>query len=86
MDTAMGLLIIAVIGGIVGWIASLIMRTDAQMGMVANVAVGIVGAVLGRWLAGVIGFAPHTLLGGALIGLLGAVILIGILKMLNVFK
>ena len=86
METLVGLVVIAIIGGIVGWIASLIMGTDAQMGMVANVGVGVVGATLGSWLARAVGFPPHSLLAGALIGLLGAVILIGILKAVGVLK
>ena len=86
METIMGLLVIAVIGALVGWVASMIMGTDAQMGSVANIAVGIVGAELGWFVARVIGFAPATLLGGAITGLIGAVILIGLLKVLGVFK
>lgn len=39
-----------VIGGVIGWLASLVMRTDAQQGMLLNVIVGIVGALLGGWL------------------------------------
>ena len=39
-----------IVGGIVGWLASLIMKTDAQQGILLNVIVGIVGAFLGGWL------------------------------------
>ncbi|MGV3741468.1 MAG: GlsB/YeaQ/YmgE family stress response membrane protein [Burkholderiaceae bacterium] len=39
-----------VIGGVIGWLASLVMRTDAQQGMLLNVVVGIIGALLGGWL------------------------------------
>ena len=39
-----------VIGGILGWLASLIMKTDAEQGMILNVVVGIIGAFLGGWL------------------------------------
>ena len=38
-----------------GWLASLVMRTDAQMGVVANVVVRILGSLLGRWLAAIVG-------------------------------
>ena len=41
----MGLIVTLVIGGIVGWLASILMKTNAQMGIVANVLVGIVGSV-----------------------------------------
>ena len=39
-----------VVGGIIGWLASLVMRTNAAQGIVLNVIVGIVGAMLGGWL------------------------------------
>ena len=42
----MGIIIWLIVGGIVGWLASLIMRTDAQQGILLNIVVGIVGAVL----------------------------------------
>lgn len=46
----MNIIIWLIVGGIIGWIASMIMRTDAQQGMILNVVVGIVGSVLGGWL------------------------------------
>ena len=46
----MNFLIWIVVGGIIGWLASLVMKTDAQQGMLLNVVVGIVGALLGGWL------------------------------------
>ena len=46
----MNLIIWLVVGGLIGWVASLIMKTDAQQGMFLNVVVGIVGAMLGGWL------------------------------------
>jgi len=46
----MNFIIWLVIGGIIGWLASMVMRTDAQQGVVLNVVVGIVGALLGGWL------------------------------------
>src|SRR4026208_846965 len=55
----MGLLISIIIGGIIGWLASLIMKTDAQMGILANVVVGIVGSALGHFLAGAPGLAAY---------------------------
>ena len=48
----MNLIISIVIGGIIGWLASIVMKTNAQMGIIANVLVGIVGSALGHWLAG----------------------------------
>jgi uncharacterized membrane protein YeaQ/YmgE (transglycosylase-associated protein family) len=49
-EMKMNFLIWIVVGGIIGWLASLVMKTDAQQGMLLNVVVGIVGALLGGWL------------------------------------
>lgn len=78
----MNFIIWIVIGGILGWIASMIMRTNAQHGLLMNVVVGIVGALLGGWLLAPI-FGTGTInqnelsLGSLLVSLLGAVILLG---------
>jgi uncharacterized membrane protein YeaQ/YmgE (transglycosylase-associated protein family) len=81
----MDLIIWLVIGGVIGWVASIAMKTNAQMGLIANVLVGIVGAALGGWLAGVLGIAAA----GAMtyvVALVGAILLIAILRVLGVFK
>ena len=82
----MGLIILLVVGGLIGWVASMIMRTDGQQGIVLNVVVGIVGAVLA-------GFVVTPLIGGApitsgnvsvqsvLVSLLGAIVLLGIVNL-----
>ena len=75
-----------VIGGVIGWLASIAMKTNAQMGLVANVLVGIVGSALGFWLAGLLGIAP---MGGVLrlaVAVAGAALLIFILQRLGVFR
>lgn len=82
----MNLIITLILGGIVGWLASIIMKTNAQMGLIANIIVGIVGSFLGFWLAGQLGLAAGGGLVRWLIALAGAVILIWILKLLKVFK
>jgi uncharacterized membrane protein YeaQ/YmgE (transglycosylase-associated protein family) len=46
----MHLIVFLIVGGLIGWIASIIMRTDAQQGAIMNVVVGIVGSMLGGWL------------------------------------
>ncbi len=57
----MGLVILLIVGGVIGWLASLIMRTDAQQGVFLNVVVGIVGAVLaGFLLTPLMGVPPIT--------------------------
>lgn len=53
-----------ILGGIAGWIASKIMKTDAQMGVLMNIVVGIVGGLLGGWLLSLLGF---NVAGGGLI-------------------
>ena len=54
----MSWIISLIIGGIVGWLASIVMKTNAQMGLIANVLVGVVGSTLGFWMAGALGIAP----------------------------
>ena len=61
----MNLIISLVIGGIIGWLASIVMKTNAQMGIIANVLVGIVGGALGHWLAGMLGIAAGGIGGGS---------------------
>ena len=46
----MNLIIWLLVGGIIGWLASIVMKTNAQQGIILNVTVGIVGALLGGWL------------------------------------
>lgn len=78
-------LIVIIVGGVVGWLASLIMKTNAQMGIIANVLVGIVGSALGFWIAGALGIAP---VGGVLrflVAIGGAALLIFLLRLLGVF-
>ncbi|MEK7063466.1 MAG: GlsB/YeaQ/YmgE family stress response membrane protein [Patescibacteria group bacterium] len=78
----MGLILWIVFGALVGWIASMIMKTDAEQGAVLNVVVGVVGAVVGGWLmsivgeSGVQGFDLYSLL----VAILGACVLIAIVK------
>jgi len=79
------LIITLVIGAIVGWLASIVMKTNAQMGTIANILVGVVGAALGGWLAVQLGLATDGV-GGWIVSVVGAMILIGILKAVGVFK
>ncbi|MFH1513045.1 MAG: GlsB/YeaQ/YmgE family stress response membrane protein [Bacillota bacterium] len=51
----MGILLWIVMGGLVGWVASMIMKRNEKMGLIANIIVGIVGAVLGGWIASLLG-------------------------------
>ena len=81
----MGLLLSLIIGGIIGWLASLIMKTDAQMGIIANIVVGIVGSALGHFLAGVMGMAAYGAAARLIVSVVGAVLLIVILRALGLF-
>ena len=82
----MSWIISLIIGGIVGWLASIIMKTNAQMGLIANVLVGIVGSLLGNWLAQLIGIAPAGGVVGFIVALGGAVLLIFILQKIGVYR
>jgi len=82
----MNLIISIIIGGIIGWLASILMKTDAQMGLVANILIGIVGSALGYWLAGVLNIAPEGGVLGFLVGVAGAALLIFILSKLGIFN
>ena len=82
----MNWIITLLVGGIVGWLASLVMKTNAQMGLIANVVVGIVGSSLGFWLAGAMGLAAYGAIAQWVVAIAGAAILIVILKALGIFK
>jgi uncharacterized membrane protein YeaQ/YmgE (transglycosylase-associated protein family) len=82
----MNFIIWLIVGGIIGWIASMIMRTNAQQGIVLNVVVGIIGALLAGWLiTPLIGGSTinqgNFSLGGLLISLLGAIVLLAIVNL-----
>ena len=82
----MGIIIWLIIGGIVGWLASLIMRRDAQQGILLNIVVGIVGAWLGGVVAGMLGFAATTTIASLIVSIAGACVLIALLKAVGVLK
>lgn len=75
-----------IVGGVIGWLASMIMRTDAQQGLLLNIVVGIVGAFLAGWFLTPL-FGVSTInqtnfsLPALLISLLGAVILLAIVNL-----
>lgn len=82
----MGLIILLIVGGLIGWLASIVMRTDGQQGILLNIVVGIVGALLA-------GFLLNPLIGGGnimsgdfsgsalLVSFLGAVVLLAIVNL-----
>lgn len=84
----MNLIVWLVVGGLIGWVASIFMGTDGRQGIVLNVIVGIVGAVLGGWLlGGMIGGDSINQgdfsISGLVVSFIGAVILIFIVKLVR---
>lgn len=80
----MSFLVYIIFGGIVGWVASMLMGTDGQQGILLNIVVGIVGAVLGSWifsLLGISGTVSGFNLGSFVVALIGAIVLIGLVKL-----
>jgi uncharacterized membrane protein YeaQ/YmgE (transglycosylase-associated protein family) len=81
----MGILIWLIVGGVCGWLASIIMRTDAQQGILLNVIVGIVGALLAGFIispmVGVGTINEGISVATFLVSLLGAVILLAIVNL-----
>ena len=78
-----GLLLWLVIGGIVGWLASVVMRTDASQGIVMNVVVGIVGAFIGSLLFGGSINSGVVTINTFLISVLGAIILLAVVNLVR---
>ena len=87
MDLAStNLIVTLIIGGVVGWLASIVMRTNAQMGILANVIVGVVGSFLGVAVANALGVRAHTTPAAWIVAILGAALLIVLLRALGVFN
>ena len=80
------LIVTLIIGGLIGWLASLVMKTSGKMGIIANIVVGIIGAVLGFLLAGALGIVAAGSVGAWIISIIGAVVLLVILKAMNIYK
>lgn len=77
-----------VVGGLLGWIASMIMRTDNQQGTLLNIIVGIVGAVVAGWLISpLVGVSTINQgdfsIAAIAVSLLGAVVLLGVVNLLR---
>ncbi len=81
----MGWIIAIIVGGVAGWLASIVMRRDASMGIIWNIVVGIIGALIGNFLAGAVFGVEGTIqtfnLTGFIIAIIGAVVLLGIVNM-----
>ncbi|MDB5945305.1 MAG: putative transglycosylase associated protein [Ramlibacter sp.] len=81
----MSLILWLIVGGIVGWLASMIMKTDGQQGILLNVVVGIVGAFIGGWLISpLVGMGTINQgfsIGSVVVSLIGAIILLAIVNL-----
>lgn len=84
----MDFIIWLVVGGLIGWVASMIMRTDGQQGIILNIVVGIIGAALGGWLisplvgVGTINQGSFSI-GALVVSLIGAVVLLAIVNLVR---
>jgi len=84
----MNFIIWIVVGGLIGWIASIIMKTDGQQGLFLNVVVGLIGALIGGWLisplvgAGTISDGAFNV-GSLVVSLVGAILLLAVVNLLR---
>lgn len=72
-----------IVGALAGWVASMIMKTDAQMGALANIVVGVVGALIGGWVVSLFGIdvvEGSLRIESVLTAILGSVILLAVLR------
>lgn len=67
-------------GGLVGWLASLVLSANRQMSVLGFILVGVVGSVLGAWLAGVLGIAVQGSSGQWLVSFAGAALLVWLVR------
>jgi uncharacterized membrane protein YeaQ/YmgE (transglycosylase-associated protein family) len=84
----MNIIIWLIVGGLIGWVASMLMRTDARQGIFLNVVVGIVGAVLGGWfLSPMVGVSTinqsNFSIPSLVVSLVGAVALLAIVNLIR---
>lgn len=84
----MNFIIWIVVGGLIGWLASIIMKTNAQQGVLLNIVVGIAGAMIGGWLisplvgAGTVNQGDFSI-ASLLVSLVGAIILLAVVKLIR---
>lgn len=83
----MGWIIAIIVGGVAGWLASLVMNRDASMGIFWNIIVGIVGALIGNVLAGLLFDIDSTIqtfnLTGFIVAIVGAIVLLAIVNLVQ---
>lgn len=83
----MGWIVALIVGGVAGWLASLVMNRDASMGIFWNIVVGCVGSIIGNMIAGpllgISGSVQEFSLVGLGVAVLGAVVLLGIVNLIQ---
>jgi len=84
----MDIIVWLIVGGVIGWLGSIAMRTDGQQGVLLNIVVGIVGAILGGWLlTPMLGSSTinqgNFSLPGLIVSFLGAVVLLAIVNLVR---
>ena len=83
----MGWIVAIIVGGVAGWLASMVMGRDASMGILWNIVVGIIGALIGNVLAGALFGVQGTIqtfnLTGFIIAIIGAIVLLGIVNLVQ---
>lgn len=82
----MGIIAWLIVGGLAGWIASMIMGKNEQMGLVANIIVGIIGAFIGGFVMNALGGNGDMTginIASIFVAVLGSVILLAILKVIK---
>ena len=82
----MGWIIALIVGGVAGWLASMVMNRDASMGIFWNIVVGCIGSVVGNLIAHPLGFAGSVQefsITGLIIAIVGAVVLLGIVNLVQ---
>ena len=77
----MNFIIYLSVGGIAGWLASLVMKRDGSQGIILNVVVGIIGGFLGGWLLPMLGLGMGGTLGFLVTAFIGAVVLLLIVNL-----
>ena len=82
----MGWIIALIVGGVAGWLASMVMNRDASMGIFWNIVVGCVGSVIGNLIAnqfGIVGSVQEFSITGLIVAVVGAIILLGIVNLVQ---
>lgn len=81
----MGIISWIIVGGIAGWLASIVVGSNARMGLLANIVVGIIGAFIGGFIMNALGYGSYTGLNfwSIFVAFVGAVVLLAIIKLFS---